>query len=129
MASYNKVLLMGNLTRDPELRSTQGGTAVCKFGMAVNRKYKDKEETTFVDLTAWGRVAEVVHEYCTKGSPLFVDGRLEYSTWQKDGETHSKLSVIAESVQLMGGKSDGARPAVRGGHPRHQEADSDSIPF
>lgn len=107
MANFNKVLLMGNLTRDVELRSTQGGLAIAKFGMAVNRKYKTKdgdsrEETCFVDLTAWGRQAEVLNEFCSKGHPLFVEGRLEYSSWENnEGEKRHKLSVVVENFQLM----------------------------
>jgi len=107
MANYNKVTLIGNLTRDVELRSTQGGTAIAKFGMAINRKFKQeggeaKEETCFVDLTAWGRQAELINQYCSKGSPLFIDGRLEFSTWEsKEGEKRSKLAVIVENFQLI----------------------------
>ncbi|HMQ24093.1 MAG TPA: single-stranded DNA-binding protein [Planctomycetota bacterium] len=84
MANLNKVFLIGNLTRDPELRATQGGVNVCKFGLAVNRRYTTQqgpqEETTFVDLTAFGRQAEVIQQYCTKGKPIFVEGRLQFSS-------------------------------------------------
>lgn len=107
MANLNKVFLIGNLTRDPELRSTQSGTNVCKFGLAVNRKFTtqagSKEETTFVDLTAFGRQAEVINQYCTKGKPLFVEGRLQFSTWEtKEGQKRSKLDVIVENFQFLG---------------------------
>lgn len=107
MANLNKVFLIGNLTRDPELRSTQSGTNVCKFGLAVNRKYNtqsgSKEETTFVDITAFGRQAEVINQYCTKGKPLFVEGRLQFSTWEtKEGQKRSKLDVIVENFQFLG---------------------------
>lgn len=108
MANFNKVILMGNLTRDIELRTTQGGMQVAKFGMAINRKWsqngESKESTCFVDLTAFGRQAEVLAQYVGKGSPLFVEGRLEYSTWEaKDGGgKRSKLEVVVENFQFVG---------------------------
>ncbi len=113
MANFNKVILVGNLTRDIEVRYTQGGLAVAKMGMAINRKYKQgeeaKETTCFVDLTAFGRQAEVLKEYVAKGSPLFVEGRLEYSTWEakEGGGKRSKLEVIVENFQFLGGRSGG----------------------
>jgi len=104
MANVNKVILIGNLTRDPELRYTPSGTAVCEFGMAVNRKYKDREETTFVDLVAWARQAELISEYCKKGRPLFVEGRLTFDSWEgKDGQKRSRLRVTVENFQFLGG--------------------------
>lgn len=136
MANFNKVLLMGNLTRDIELRSTQGGTALAKFGMAVNRKFKQqngemKEETCFVDLTAWGRQAEILNQYTSKGSPLFVEGRLEYSTWESEGGKRSKLAVVVENFQLMGGR--GGSSSGGGGGRRSQGAEENvdygDIPF
>lgn len=113
MANFNKVILVGNLTRDIEIRYTQGGLAVGKMGMAINRKYKQgeeaKETTCFVDLTAFGRQAEVLNEYVSKGSPLFVEGRLEYSTWEakEGGGKRSKLEVIVENFQFLGGRTGG----------------------
>ena len=120
MANFNKVILMGNLTRDPELRSTQTGTQVCKFGLAVNRKYtvngQQQEETCFVDLTAFGRQAEVINQYCAKGRPLFVEGRLQFSTWQtQEGQKRSKLEVIVENFQFMGQGQGGAGGGGGGG--------------
>ena len=120
MANLNKVFLMGNLTRDPELRSTQSGSNVCKFGLAVNRKFTTqqgtKEETTFVDLTAFGRQAEVINQYCTKGKPLFVEGRLQFSTWEtKEGQKRSKLDVIVENFQFLGQGSGSAGAGGGGG--------------
>ncbi len=108
MANFNKVILVGNLTRDVEMRYTQGGLAIGKMGMAVNRRYKQgeeqKESTCFVDLTAFGKQAEVLSQYVSKGSPLFVEGRLEYSTWEsKDGGKRNKLEVIVENFQFLGG--------------------------
>ena len=113
MANFNKVILLGNLTRDVELRHTQGGQALAKFGMAINRKYtvngEQKETTCFVDLTAWGKQAELLNQYVRKGSQLFVEGRLEYSTWEaQDGGKRSKLEVVVENFQFVGGNRDRA---------------------
>ena len=99
MANFNKVILLGNLTRDVEIRTTQGGMAIAKLGMAINRKWtqngEQKESTCFVDLTAFGRQAEVLGQYVGKGSPLFVEGRLEYSTWEtQEGQKRNKLEVV-----------------------------------
>ena len=103
MANFNKVILMGNLTRDPEMRTSQGGTSVVKFGMAVNRKFKDQETTCFVDCTAFGRTGEVINQYMKRGRPIFVEGRLEFSSWQdKDGNKRSKLGVVVENFQFLG---------------------------
>jgi single-strand DNA-binding protein len=112
VANFNKVILLGNLTRDVELRHTQGGQALAKFGMAINRKYtvngEAKETTCFVDLTAWGRQAEVLSQYVRKGSQLFVEGRLEYSTWEAEGGgKRSKLEVVVENFQFVGSKGGG----------------------
>ncbi len=116
MANLNKVFLIGNLTRDIELRSTQSGTQIAKFGMAINRRWRgqdgsQQESTCFVDLTAFGRQAETLGKYVRRGSPLFVEGRLEYSTWQgQDGTKRSKLSVVVENFQFLGGgQSQGGR--------------------
>ncbi|MCU0863085.1 MAG: single-stranded DNA-binding protein [Planctomycetes bacterium] len=113
MANFNKVLLMGNLTRDVELRHTQGGTALAKFGLAVNRKFtvngESKEETCFVDLTAWGKQAELLNQYVRKGSQLFVEGRLQFSTWEsQEGGKRSKLEVVVENFQFLGSARGGA---------------------
>lgn len=120
MANFNKVLLMGNLTRDPELRHTQGGMALAKFGMAINRKWtqngEQKEDTCFVDLTAWGKQAELLNQYVKKGSPLFVEGRLQYSTWEsQDGGKRNKLEVVVENFQFVGSGRSGAGGAPGGG--------------
>ncbi len=114
MANFNKVILLGNLTRDVETRFTQSGLAIAKFGMAINRRSTStdgeaKESTCFVDLTAFGKVAETLGQYVSKGSPLFVEGRLEYSTWEdKNGAgKRSKLEVVIENFQFVGGRSEG----------------------
>ncbi len=111
MANFNRVILLGNLTRDPELRTTPKGTSVCQFGMAVNRVYRSgdetQEETTFVDLEAWGKQAEIISKYVSKGNPLFIEGRLKFDSWEsKEGEKRSKLKVIVENMQLMGSRGD-----------------------
>lgn len=108
MAAFNKVLLMGNLTRDPELRYTASGAAVCSFGLAVNRKFKQgeewKDEVCFVDLTVWGNQGENCAEYLHKGSLVFIGGRLNYQTWEADGQKRSKLEVVANNVQFLNEK-------------------------
>lgn len=109
MASLNKVMLMGNLTRDPEVRVTPAGLKITKLGLAVNRRYRGrdeelKEETTFVDIDAFGQQAEVLERYCEKGTPLYVEGRLRLDQWQtREGDNRSKLSVVLESFQFIGG--------------------------
>ncbi len=114
MASYNKVILMGNLTRDPELRVTPKGTAICQFGLAVNRKFKDgsgslREEVTFIDIEAWEKQGENISKFCTKGSPLLVEGRLKLDTWddKTSGQKRSKLKVVLENFQLVGARGEG----------------------
>jgi single-strand DNA-binding protein len=113
MANFNKVILMGNLTRDPQLSYTPNNTAVCDFGLAVNRKYRGqdgemRDETCFVDLRAWGRQAETINQYMNKGRPLLVEGRLRFAQWEgKDGQKRSKLSVTVENFQFVGGAPGG----------------------
>ena len=116
MSSFNQVILMGNLTRDPEVAYTPKGTAVAKLGLAVNRKWKteegeSKEEVTFVDCEAWGKTAETLGQYMKKGSPIFVLGRLKLDQWddKETGQKRSKLKVQIVSFQFMGGKADGDR--------------------
>lgn len=109
MANYNKVILAGNLTRDPQLSYLPSNTPVCEFGMAINRKWKSqdgqmRDETCFVDLRMFGRRAEVLNQYCRKGNPLMVEGRLKFDSWEgKDGGKRSKLYVIVEEFQFIGG--------------------------
>lgn len=130
MASFNKVLLMGNLTRDPELRFTSNGSALAKFGMAVNRKYKAgeewKEEVCFVDITVWGKQAENCAEYLSKGRPVFVEGRLQFSSWETDdGQKRNKLEVVANTVQFLG-RSEGMG---KSGMESEDVPVKDDIPF
>ena len=114
MASLNKVMLIGNLTRDPELRHTPKGTAVAELGLAINRVWNNEqgqrqEETTFVDVTLWGRQAEVAQQYLTKGSPCYIEGRLQLDTWddKATGQKRSKLKIVGEALQLLGSKPGG----------------------
>jgi single-strand DNA-binding protein len=137
MASYNKVLLMGNLTRDPEVKYTPKGTALANLGLAVNRVWttesgEQKEEVTFIDIEVWGRQAETAGQYLAKGRPVFVEGRLKLDSWEdkESGQKRNKLKVVAERVQFLGAPRGGAefkdqaptdetsaRPASRGGRP------------
>ena len=123
MASFNRVILIGNLTRDVELRYIQSGTAVTDIGLAVNEKYKNSngewvEEVVFVDVTAWGRTAEVMSEYLSKGSPVFIEGRLKLDTWEgQDGQKRSKLKVTCDRMQLIGAKGQGGQGGSEGGAP------------
>lgn len=132
MASLNKVMLIGNVTRDPEVRYTPKGTAVTDVGLAVNRVYtlegEKREETTFVDITFWGRQAEIVGEYVKKGRPLFVEGRLQMDTWEdkQSGQKRSRLKIIAEQMQLLGGRGGGGDegPSGGGGYSRSSSGSS-----
>jgi single-strand DNA-binding protein len=115
MASFNKVILLGNLTRDPEVRYTPKGTAVTDLGLAVNRTYtadngEKREEVTFVDVTFWGRTAEVAGEDLKKGRPVFVEGRLQLDSWddKTSGQKRTKLKVIGENMQMLGSPRGGA---------------------
>lgn len=112
-ASYNKVMLMGNLTRDPEVRVTPSGLTIAKLGLAVNRRYKTKEgeqreEVTYVDIDAFGIQAETIQKYCSKGSGIFIEGRLKLDQWQDktSGENRSKLGVVLDNFQFVGGRSE-----------------------
>ena len=130
MASFNKVMLMGNLTRDPELRYTSNGSAVASFGIAVNRKFKQgdewKEDVCFVDITVWGKQGENCAEYLSKGRPAFIEGRLQYSTWESDGQKKNKLEVVANTVQFLGSRGDSqANPP----ETKTQVTDEDDVPF
>ena len=114
MANLNKVMLIGNLTRDIELKYTPKGSAIAELGLAINRKYKTetgelKEETTFVDVTLWGRQAEIAKEYLSKGKPVYIEGRLQLDSWddKQTGQKRSKLKVTGEALQLLGSRGDG----------------------
>jgi single-strand DNA-binding protein len=122
MAYLNKVFLIGNLTRDPELRVTPKGTAICQFGIAVNRQFKDesgatRDETTFVDVEAWGKQGELVSKYLSKGSPAMVEGRLKLDQWEDktSGQKRSKLKVVLDNVQFLSSRGGGGGGAPHGG--------------
>jgi single-strand DNA-binding protein len=139
MANLNKVILAGNLTRDPELSYTPSNTAICKFGLAINRRWRDpqgesREETCFVDCTAFGRQAETINQYMRKGRGLLLEGRLQFSQWTgQDGQKRSKLAVVVERSQFLGGGRQeeyaaGRAPAAaasRDAGPGYHEAPSD----
>lgn len=136
-ASYNKVILVGNLTRDPQVRYTPKGTAVTDIGLAISRVWYEpgsstkKEETTFVDVTLWGRQAEIAGEYLAKGRPVLIEGRLNLDTWddKESGQKRSKLKVVCESMQLLGSKEGGSGGGQRSGGgaaaPARRQSDDD----
>ena len=129
MASFNKVILLGNLTRDPDLKYIPSGTALCEFGIAVNRKFKGKDgaqrdEVSYFDITAWGRQAETINQYLSKGRPVLIEGRLEQSRCEtKEGQKRSKVRVILEQFQFIGGRGEGG-----GGKREQRPADGDQGP-
>src|SRR5262252_6545775 len=154
MASFNKVILLGNLTRDPEVRYTPKGSAVCDLGLAVNRQYtldsgEKREEVTYVDVVLWARLAEIAGQYLKKGRPVFIEGRLQLDTWddKQTGQKRSRMRVVAENLQLLGsrGESEGgptgpaparrpatsATPSPPASQPRDPDLDvePDDIPF
>ena len=136
MASFNKVILLGNLTRDPEVRYTPKGSAVCDLGIAVNRVYttdsgEKREEVTYVDVVLWARLAEIAGEYLKKGRPVFIEGRLQMDTWddKQTGQKRTKLRVVGESMQLLGSRPAGAgAPAETAGEDRQTSAGKTSAP-
>jgi single-strand DNA-binding protein len=119
--SFNQVILMGNLTRDPELRTTPNGQSVCSFSLALNRSYKGadgnwQEATDYVDIVAWGPLGERVAQYLTKGRPCLVNGRLQSRTWEQDGQKRTKIEVNAQDVTFLGGAGDGGGNGGGGGY-------------
>jgi single-strand DNA-binding protein len=133
MASFNRVILIGNLTRDPELRYIPSGTAVSELGLAVNERVKKGDqwvdEANFFDVTLWGRTAEIANEYLSKGSSVLIEGRLKYETWEKDGQKRNKVKIIGEKMQMLGGREGGGGGGGGGGRasaPQRQHASSSS---
>lgn len=109
---FNKVILMGNLTRDPETRSTPNGQSVTNFGLAVNRTWRDQngntqENVSFIDCVAWGKTGEIIAQYVQKGRPILVSGRLDQRSWDQDGQKRSKVEVVVEDFNFVGGAGDG----------------------
>ncbi len=152
MSSFNKVILMGNLTRDPELRQTQSGTSVCRFSIAVNRSYNSqdgslRDETCFVEIDCFGKSAENVAKYFTKGKPILVEGRLRQDSWEdkQTGQKRTKLMVVLERFEFIGSARDNggsaggydaeySAPQPRGGtrqqsRPRNDDIEDDDVPF
>ena len=149
MVSFNKVILGGNMTRDPELRFTQAGIPVCNFGLAVNRVRSKTDEVDFFDVTAWRELGETVANYKKKGDPVLVEGRLQFRSWEaQDGSKRSKVDVVADTVQFLsgpngqGGQNGGAGASAsgsaggvraasgaRGGDVEPEDDDFDDIPF
>ena len=126
--SINQVILMGNLTRDPEVRQIPSGQSVCSFGLALNRSYKGGdgnwvEATDFVDIVAWGPLGERVAQYVTKGRPVLVNGRIQSHSWEQDGQKRSKVEVVAQDVTFLGGRQDGGESATG---PSNSSASSSS---
>jgi single-strand DNA-binding protein len=135
MASFNQVILLGNLTRDPQLKYLPSQTPVVEFGLAMNRKYKlqngeDREEATFVECAAFGRQAEVINQYCQKGKQIMIQGRLKYDQWEdkQGGGKRSKLSVVVEQFQLLGGRGEGGGGGHGGGGGGYEEQDQRPAP-
>jgi single-strand DNA-binding protein len=129
MPNFNQVNLIGNITRDIETRYTPQGTAIVDVGLAINRSWKNdqgqkQEETTFVDVTLWARMAEIAAQYCHKGDPLFVSGRLHLDTWddKQTGQKRSKLKVIGESIQLLGARQQANTTSPAGNQPPQRQA-------
>ena len=125
MPSFNQVTLVGNCTRDPEIRHLQDGTAVCDIGLAVNETWKDaqgnkREDVLFIDCSCWKRLAEIAAEYLQKGSPVLLAGKLKMDRWEKDGQKFSKIKLTVERLQLLGSKNDG------GGQQEHAPPRGDS---
>ena len=134
--SYNKIILMGNLTRDPELRTLPSGASVVNFGIAVNESWTDKntgekrDETCFVDIDAWGRQGEVVNEYFSKGKPILVEGKLKFRQWDTDtGERRSKHSVTLDRFSFVGSRQDDGFQSDGGTGGGISSATDDDIPF
>ena len=134
MVTFNRVILAGNLVRDPEIRYLPSGLSVTSFGIAVNSRYKQnnelKEDVSFFDIVVFGKLGENCAEYLSKGRPVLVEGRLRQRRWEAEGVKRSKIEVVADGVQFLGSPKGGAAEAGSGGaHPQAQEGPDDDIPF
>lgn len=141
MSSYNKVILMGHLTRDPETRTTPSGMSICKIGLAVNHDYKaadgtKKSDVLFIDCDAFGKTAELIQKYLTKGRQCLIEGRLKLEQWDDKGtgQKRSRHGVVVENVQFVGGRDDTAEPSTaskpaQSAAPKAKPADTDDVPF
>jgi len=136
--SFNQVILMGNLTRDPELRTTPNGASVCSFSLALNRSYKNsdgdwQEATDFIDIVAWGPLGERVAQYLSKGRPALVNGRLQSRSWEQDGAKRSKVEVVAQDVTFLGGggsstqSDDSSEPADKPDKKSAKKGDDEEV--
>ena len=139
MGNVNRVILMGNLTRDPELRYTPNGSPVCEFGMAINRTFQGRDgeqrkETCFVDVTMWGKRGAVIHEYFKKGASIFIEGRLQFDTWETAEGKRSKLKVVAENFEFVSaasggqGRKEGDAPPAGGKGRRPAKTQEEAAP-
>lgn len=133
MGDFNRVVLVGNLTRDPELRYTPGGQPVCNLGLAINRTWKDKQdqkqkETTFLTVVVWGKTGENCGTHLKKGRQILVEGRLQMKSWEKDGEKRTSLDIVADNVTWLGGRDRGGAGAPAGDNAPPEGAEDD-IPF
>jgi len=134
MASFNKVVLVGNVTREIELRSIGNNANVCDVGLAINDRRKSAngewvDEATFVDVTLWNRTAEIAAEYLGKGSSVLIEGKLKFEQWEVDGQKRTKLKVVGERMQMLGGKKSESAPAQAAGSPGFEQASFDDVPF
>lgn len=134
MASFNKVVLLGNVVRNPELRyAPSTNMPIARSALAVNRRYKDKEEAMFIDFVVFGKLAETLEAYATKGTPLLIEGRLSQSSWEQDGVKRSRHEIIVETFQLLGGRRERTEDNTRSGGsfnaPEDSFVDDDDIPF
>lgn len=134
-SSLNKVMLIGNLTRDPELRKTTSGQSVCSFSVATNRSFKDaagnqKDQPEYHNVVAWGRLAEICGQYLTKGKKVYIDGRIQTREWEKDGAKHYRTEIVTENMIMLdkGGAPSGAQPAAAVTNP-DDEIRLEDIPF
>ena len=127
--NLNKVLIAGRLTKDPEVRNTQGGLSVCNFAIANNRKISDKEIVVFVDVTAFGKPAEAIAQYLRKGDRILVDGRLEQETWEKDGQKRSKMKIVVDRFEFVDSPKDREQTQAPAKASTKKQADNDDIPF
>ncbi len=130
---FSKAIITGNITRDPELRTTPSGSQVCSFSVAVNRNYKDssgesKEDVSFIDCSAWGKAAEIISQYAKKGTGILVSGRLDQRSWEKDGQKHSRVEIVVEDFNFLGGGSNSNNAGTSNSASTSDEAAPADIP-
>ena len=133
MRGFSKAIITGNITRDPELRTTPSGSQVCSFSVAVNRNYKDssgesKEDVSFIDCSAWGKAAEIISQYAKKGTGILVSGRLDQRSWEKDGQKHSRVEIVVEDFNFLGGSSNSGSTGSSNNASNNEENAPTDIP-